>query len=89
MAGGVKITRPEAPHGLLQFTPAPENIILVPLPLPLAPCAPELNPTENVREYPRANRVRNLVWCTCEAVAWASQRAGDCLVTGPEGGGTT
>jgi hypothetical protein len=38
----------------------PENIVLMPLP----PCAPELNSTENIWEYLRSNFLSHCVWDT-------------------------
>ncbi len=57
-------------HGAASLA-VPDNITLVPLP----PYAPELNPTENIWEYLRANKLSNTVFDgyddivdkTCEA----------------------
>jgi len=45
----------------------PDNIALLPLP----PCAPELNPIENVREHLRKNKLCSLVWDSHEAIVAA------------------
>jgi transposase len=42
----------------------PDTITLLPLP----PCAPELNPIENVRAWLRANRLAITVFETCDEI---------------------
>ena len=43
--------------------------------LPLPPCAPELNPLENVRDYLRGNKLNSRVCNTCEAMRDAGKAA--------------
>jgi hypothetical protein len=43
----------------------PDNIVRLPLP----PYAPELNPTENIWEYPRGNWLGHCVWDSHEATS--------------------
>ena len=49
----------------------PDNITLLPLP----PCAPELNPLENVRDYLRGNKLSSRVCDNYEALRNASKAA--------------
>jgi len=58
----------------------PDNITLLSLP----PYAPELNPTENVWEYLRANKLCALVWDTYDASIDACRDAWDFLVGDPD-----
>ena len=57
----------------------PDNIVLLPLP----PYAPELNPTENIWEYLRANALSNRVWNTYEAIVAACCDAWNGLIAKP------
>jgi transposase len=57
----------------------PDNIAL----LPLQPYAPELNPMENVWEYPRQNKLSALVWDTYEDIVQACRDAWRYLVADP------
>ena len=58
----------------------PDNIGLLPLP----PYAPELNPTENIWEYLRANALSNRVWNTYEAIVTACCDAWNALIAKPD-----
>ncbi len=58
----------------------PDNIVLLKLP----PYAPELNPTENIWQYLRANALANSVWETYEAIVEACCNAWRGLITKPE-----
>jgi len=58
----------------------PDNIVLLPLP----PYAPELNPTENIWEYLRANALSNRVWDTYDAILAACCDAWNALITKPD-----
>jgi putative transposase len=58
----------------------PDNITLLPLP----PYAPELNPTENVWEYLRANKLCRLVWNSYEEIVEACKQAWDFLINDPD-----
>jgi transposase len=57
----------------------PENIVLLKLP----PYAPELNPTENIWEYLRANILSFRVWETYEAIVEACCNAWNELIRAP------
>jgi hypothetical protein len=54
-----------------------DNITLLHLP----PYAPELNPMENVWEYPRANKLCNLVWNSYDVIVDACRNAQDFLIS--------
>jgi transposase len=58
----------------------PRNITLLPLPS----YSPELNPMENVWEYPRANKLCSLIWGSYEAIVHAYKKAWDFLIKDPE-----
>jgi hypothetical protein len=58
----------------------PDNIVLMPLP----PYAPELNSTENIWEYLRANALSNGVWETYEAILDACCDAWKALIATPQ-----
>jgi DDE superfamily endonuclease len=58
----------------------PDNITLLSLP----PYAPELNPTETVWEYLRANKLCRLVWNAYEEIVQACQEAWDFLINDPD-----
>ena len=58
----------------------PDNIALLKLP----PYAPELNPTENIWQYLRANALANSVWETYEAIVEACCNAWRGLIAKPE-----
>ncbi len=58
----------------------PDNIVLLKLP----PYAPELNPTENIWKYLRANALANSVWETYEAIVEACCNAWRGLIAKPE-----
>jgi len=58
----------------------PDNIVLMPLP----PYAPELNSTENIWEYLRANALSNCVWETYEAILDACCEAWRALIATPQ-----
>ncbi len=58
----------------------PDNIVLLKLP----PYAPELNPTENICQYLRANSLANSVWETYEAIVDACCNAWRGLIAKPE-----
>jgi DDE superfamily endonuclease len=58
----------------------PDNIVLLPLPA----YSPELNPEENVWEFPRANFLSHRVWDTYEAILDACQSAWNKLMQMPE-----
>ncbi len=58
----------------------PDNIVLLPLP----PYAPELNPTETVWEYLRANWLSNSVWDTYDDILTACCDAWNALVAKPD-----
>ena len=58
----------------------PDNIVFLKLP----PCAPELNPTENIWQYLRANALANSVWESYEAIVDACCNAWRGLIAKPE-----
>jgi hypothetical protein len=58
----------------------PENVVLLKLP----PYAPELNPTENIWQYLRANALANSVWETYEDIVDACCQAWDGLIAKPK-----
>jgi hypothetical protein len=58
----------------------PDNIVLMKLP----PYAPELNPTENIWQYLRANALANSVWDTYEAIVDACCDAWNGLIAEPK-----
>ena len=58
----------------------PDNIVLMPLP----PYAPELNSTENIWQYLRANALSNCVWETYEAIVDACCDAWNALIATPQ-----
>ena len=58
----------------------PDNIVLLPLP----PYAPELNPTDNLREYLRGNYLSHEVHENYEAVVDACRDAWNALMKLPE-----
>jgi hypothetical protein len=58
----------------------PNNITLLPLP----PYAPELNPVENVWEYPRGNKLSRLVWDTYDTIVIACKKGWDFLINDPD-----
>jgi hypothetical protein len=58
----------------------PDNITLLSLP----PYAPELNPTETVWEYLRANKLCRLVWNSYEEIVQACKEAWDFLINDPD-----
>ena len=58
----------------------PGEIVLLKLP----PCAPELNPTENIRRRLRANALATPVWETYEAIVEARCNAWRGLIAKPE-----
>ena len=58
----------------------PDNMTLLSLP----PYAPELNPMENVWEYPRGNRLCALVWDSYEAIVEACRDAWTFLTDDPD-----
>jgi hypothetical protein len=58
----------------------PPNITLVPLP----PCAPELNPLENVWDYLPDNKLSQLVWDGYAAIVAACKAAWDFVITDPQ-----
>jgi len=58
----------------------PDNIVLLPLP----PYAPELNPTENIWQYLRANALSNCVWDTYDAIVTACCDAWNALIDKPQ-----
>ena len=58
----------------------PNNITLLPLP----PYAPELNPTENIWDYLRGNKLSRLVWDSYEAIVAACKDAWDSLIADPK-----
>lgn len=58
----------------------PDNIALLALP----PYAPELNPTENIWEYLRANALSNSVWDTYDAIVTACCNAWNDLIAKPD-----
>jgi len=60
----------------------PENISLLPLPLP--PYAPELNPVEQVWAYLRANFLSHRVWNSYNAIVGACCDAWNKLTNTPE-----
>jgi len=58
----------------------PDNITLLHLP----PYAPELNPVENVWQYPRANKLSGIVWDNHEEIVEARRAAWQFLINDPE-----
>jgi hypothetical protein len=58
----------------------PENVVLLKLP----PYAPELNPTENIWQYLRANALANSVWETYEDIVDACCQAWNGLIAKPD-----
>jgi transposase len=58
----------------------PDNIVLMPLPS----YSPELNSTENIWEYLRANALSNCVWDTYEAIVDACCNAWNALIATPQ-----
>jgi transposase len=58
----------------------PNNITL----LPLRPTSPELNPTENVWVYLRANKLFSLATDSCEATVTACKAGWHLLVHDPD-----
>lgn len=58
----------------------PDNVVLLKLP----PYAPELNPTENIWQYLRANALANTVWETYEAIVDACCDAWMNLIAKPD-----
>ena len=58
----------------------PDNIVLLPLP----PYAPELNPTENIWAYLRANALSNCVWDTYDTIVTACCEAWNTLIANPD-----
>jgi len=58
----------------------PENVVLLKLP----PYAPELNPTENIWQYLRANALANSVWETYEDIVDACSQAWNGLIAKPD-----
>lgn len=58
----------------------PDNIVLLLLP----PYAPELNPTETIWEYLRANWLSNSVWETYDDILTACCDAWNALVAKPD-----
>jgi len=57
----------------------PDNIVLLPLP----PYAPELNPTETIWQYLRANWLGNCVWDNYDAILTACCDAWNALIAKP------
>jgi len=57
----------------------PDNIVLLPLP----PYAPELNPMENVWDYPRANKLSAGVWDSYDEILAACADAWKWFVDDP------
>lgn len=57
----------------------PENIVLMPLP----PYAPELNSTENIWQYLRANELSNRVWNTYDDIVTTCCHAWNDLIAKP------
>jgi hypothetical protein len=58
----------------------PANIVL----LPPLPCSPELNPMENVWEFPRGNFLSLRVWDSYDAITEACCDAWNKLMRMPE-----
>src|SRR4051812_22542088 len=58
----------------------PENLTLLPLPS----YAPELNPVENVGEYPRQNKLGHRVWPDYEAIVAPCREAWNWLAAAPD-----
>ena len=58
----------------------PDNVTLLPLP----PYTPELNPMENVWDYPRGNTLSHAVWDTYDAIVDACQGAWRFLTGDPD-----
>ena len=58
----------------------PNNVTLVPLP----PYAPELNPMENVWDYPRQNKLCAQVWDTYDDILEACANAWNFLIDDPD-----
>jgi transposase len=54
----------------------PDNITLLRLP----PYSPELNPMENIWDYPRGNKISQCVWDTYEAIVAACKDAWNFLI---------
>jgi len=58
----------------------PSNISLLPLP----PCSPELNPTENIRQFLRQNFLSNRVFDSYRAIVDACCDAWNKLIATPD-----
>ena len=69
----------DSSQSALSFLEIPDNITLLPLP----PYSPELNPMENVWDYPRGNVLSHKVWDTYDAVAQACAKAWRFLINDP------